>query len=168
MSSYDYGRQKEPAPTFAEAQNLRQRARSAGLDPNYWYAVALSSELASGVVKEFVFWHRSFALFRGQDGVLRCVENRCAHRNLKLSLGTVEGCTLRCAYHGWAYDGEGCLVDMPHNDFGKKLKVSLAHFPVSERYGLVWVFPGDAEKSTQREIPRIGEIEGASPWAHDV
>ena len=166
--AYDYGQTKKPAPSFAEAQNLRQRARAAGLDPNYWYAVALSSELAPGSVREFVLWQRSFALFRGQDGALRCVENRCAHRNLKLSLGTVEGCTLRCAYHGWAYDGTGCLVDMPHNDFGKKLKVSLASFPVEERYGLVWVFPGDPELSRTREIPRIPEIEGASPWAHDV
>ena len=166
--AYDYGQTKKPAPTFAEAQNLRQRARAAGLDPNYWYAVALSSELPRGTVREFSFWQRSFALFRGQDGALRCVENRCAHRNLKLSLGTVEGCTLRCAYHGCAYDGTGCLVDMPHNDFGKKLKVSLASFPVEERYGLVWVFPGDPELSRTREIPRIPEIEGASRWAHDV
>jgi nitrite reductase/ring-hydroxylating ferredoxin subunit len=168
MAGSDYGPTKKRAPTFAEAQNLRQRARAAGLDPNYWYAVALSSELERGAVREFTFWHRSFALFRGQDGALRCVENRCAHRNLKLSLGTVEGCTLRCAYHGWAYDGAGCLVDMPHNDFGKKLKVTLAHFPVEERYGLVWVFPGDAAKSKSRDIPRIPEIEGAHAWAHDV
>ena len=168
MAKHDYGTQKSGAPSFEEATNLRQRARVAGLDPNYWYAALLSSELAPGQVKEVVFWHRSFALFRGQDGVLRCVENRCAHRNLKLTLGQVEGCTLRCAYHGWAYDGEGKLVDMPHNDFGKKLKVALESFPVKERHGLIWIFPGDPALSSARAIPTIPEIEGANGWAHDV
>ena len=168
MSKHDYGRRKPAPPSFEEATNLRQRARVAGMDPDYWYAALLSSELPRGAVKEVVFWRRSFAVFRGQDGELRCIENRCAHRNLKLSLGEVEGCTLRCAYHGWAYDGEGRLSDMPHNDFGKQLKIKLEQFPVRERYGMIWIFPGDPELSTQREIPTIPEIEGANAWAHDV
>lgn len=168
MARHDYGRHKAPPPSFAEAQNLRQRARVAGMDPDYWYAALLSKELKRGEVKEVVFWRRSFALYRGQDGVVRCVENRCAHRNIKLTLGTVEGCTLRCAYHGWAYDGAGCLVDMPHNDFGKKLKLRLEHFPVAEKHGLIWVFPGEPEEATRREIPRIPELEGPKPWAHGI
>lgn len=168
MPKHDYGTKKPAAPSFEEAKNLRQRARVAGMDPNYWYAALLSKELAPGQVKEVVFWRRSFALYRGMDGVLRCVENRCAHRNLKLSLGQVEGCTLRCAYHGWAYDGGGALVDMPHNDFGKKLKVQLESIPVAERYDMIWIFPGDRALSAQRSIPTIPEIEGASGWAHDV
>jgi phenylpropionate dioxygenase-like ring-hydroxylating dioxygenase large terminal subunit len=168
MPKYDYAAKKPAPPSFEEATNLRQRARVAGLDPNYWYAALLSSELKRGEVREVMFWRRSFAVFRGMDGALRCTENRCAHRNVKLSLGTVEGCTLRCAYHGWAYDGDGCLVDMPHNDFGKKLRIQLETFPVAERYGMIWIFPGDRALSAQRKIPAIPEIEGASGWAYDV
>jgi len=168
MGKHDYGRAKPAAPSFEEATNLRQRARVSGMDPNYWYAALLSRELAAGEVKEVVFWRRAFAVFRGLDGTLRCVENRCAHRNLKLSLGQVEGCTLRCAYHGWAYDGDGALADMPHNDFGKQLKIAIDSFPVKERHGLIWIFPGDAALSAQRAIPSIPEIEGSSPWAHGV
>lgn len=179
MSAFNYGSKKPAPPGFEEAKGLRQRARVAGLDPNYWYAALLSSELPKGAVKEVVFWRRSFALFRGQDGALRCVENRCAHRNIKLTLGQVEGCTLRCAYHGWSYDGDGRLVDMPHNDFGKQLKIKLASFPVQEKHGMIWIFPGDPENastgssaeaaaSTKRSIPSIPEIDGPNGWAHDV
>src|SRR5688572_7313531 len=159
MSTFDYGSKKPTPPGFDEARGLRQRARVAGLDPSYWYAALLSGELPKGVVKEVVFWRRSFALFRGQDGALRCVENRCAHRNIKLTLGQVEGCTLRCAYHGWAYDGDGRLVDMPHNDFGKQLNIKLASFPVQEKHGMIWIFPGDAALAKTRSIPSIPEIE---------
>ena len=31
----------------------------------------------------------------------------CAHRGTPLSLGTIENCELRCAYHGWQYNNEG-------------------------------------------------------------
>ena len=168
MPKHDYGTKKPAPPSFEEAENLRQRARVAGLDPNYWYVALLAKQLQPGQMKEVVFWRRSFALFRGMDGALRCIENRCAHRNLKLSLGTVEGCNVRCAYHGWAYDGDGALVDMPHNDFGKKLKIQLESIPVTERYGLIWIFPGDRALSAQRKIPAIPEIEGASGWAYDT
>lgn len=168
MSSYNYGSELSPPPTFEEAKNLRQRARVAGMDPNYWYAVLLSSELPVGEVKEVSFWKRSFAIFRGQDGQLSCIENRCAHRQLKLSEGQVEGCTLRCPYHGWAYDGEGKLVDMPHDDFGKKLRLKLEDFPVRERYGMIFLFPGDSALASQRKIPEIPELSGPKPWACDV
>lgn len=91
MGKHDYGHNKPAPPSFEEANNLRQRARVAGMDPNYWYPALMSRDLAVGAVKEVIFWHRSFAFFRGQDGVVRAMENRCAHRNLKLTLGQVEG-----------------------------------------------------------------------------
>jgi nitrite reductase/ring-hydroxylating ferredoxin subunit len=168
MAKHDYGTEKPEPPSFEEATNLRQRARVAGLDPNYWYPAFMSRDIKPGEVKEVVFWRREFAVYRGLDGSMRCIENRCAHRNLKLSLGQVEGCTLRCAYHGWAYDGDGKLVDMPHNDFGRQLKVQLQSFPIQEKYGMIWIFPGDAAMATQRAIPTIPDIEGPDAWAYDV
>ena len=38
--------------------------------------------------------------------------------------------------------------------------------PVKERYGLVFVFPGDPARSTERDIPSIPELEGSKPWPH--
>jgi phenylpropionate dioxygenase-like ring-hydroxylating dioxygenase large terminal subunit len=83
-------------PTFEEAQNRRQKARAAGMNPDYWYAVEWDKEIKRGDVKEVVFWKQSIALFRGQDGRLAAIENRCAHRQLKLTLGQVQGCQLVC------------------------------------------------------------------------
>ena len=77
-------------PDFANAKTRRQKVRSVGLDPNYWYAVEQSANLANGQVIETKFWGRSIAVYRGSDGVARGLENRCAHRNIKLSEGKVE------------------------------------------------------------------------------
>ena len=104
-------------PNFEAARNSRQKSRSAGLDPNYWYAVEYDSAVKKGKIVEVVFWNSSIALYRGEDGKLAAVQNRCPHRQLKLTHGAVDNCQLRCAYHGWAFDREGWLSDYSHDSF---------------------------------------------------
>ena len=153
-------------PEFAGASNLRQKARAAGLDPNYWYPVALDRGLAKGEVREVVFWKRSIALFRDEAGDVHAIENRCVHRQLKLSKGEVQGCRLVCLYHGWAYDGSGKVVDIPHDLFGRDLpNFRVPACPVRIRYGLIWIFPGDPALAEQQHIPDIPELEGRQRWA---
>ena len=96
-----------------EPRGRRERLRAAGLDPDYWYAVEYDRAVKPGQVVEVAFWGESIALYRGTDGRLRALENRCAHRQLKLSLGDVTGCGLTCAYHGWSYAEDGRLAAIP-------------------------------------------------------
>lgn len=152
-------------PDFAEARNKRQRVRAAGLDPNYWYAVEFDRAVNRGQVVQVRFWHRSVALFRTAEGRLSAVEDRCAHRQLALSLGAVTGDRLVCSYHGWSYDREGRLVEVPHELFGRRLpNCSLKTFPVRVRYGLVWIFFGDRERADEVPLPEIPELEGQNGW----
>lgn len=153
-------------PDFAAAENRRQKVRSAGMNPDYWYPVERSRRLKPGAAIEVCFWKRSIAVYRGQDGGLRAIENRCAHRQLKLSLGSVENCHLVCPYHGWEYDGTGQVVHIPHDLFGRSMpSFRVRSYPVKERYGLIWLFPGDPALSETRQIPEIAELEGPQAWA---
>ena len=153
-------------PAFEDATRLRQQARAAGLDPNYWYAVAEVRRIKPETVVEVVFWKRSIALYRTADGSFHAAENRCAHRQIKLSLGDVEGCRLVCAYHGWQYDGDGRCVEIPHDRYGRGFpKLTLRTYPVKVRYGLVWLFPGDPKLAEARQVPHIPELEGQRRWA---
>ncbi len=162
------GHASGPPPSFDDAKTQRQKARSAGMDPDYWYAVGRSEDLKAGEHFETKFWGRAIAVFRGEDGRVRAVENRCAHRHLKLTEGKVVGCELVCPYHGWSYDGEG-KARIPHDLFGKKHpKLRIAALPVRERYGIIFMFPGDPEVAKTRDIPSIPELEGAKPWPHAI
>jgi len=153
-------------PSFSEARNRRQKARAAGLHPNYWYAVEYDKAVKRSGVTEVKFWGRSMALFRGEDNRLHAIENRCAHRQVRLSLGEVEGCNLVCAYHGWTYDGQGRVVHIPHELFGRSMpSFRIPSFPVKVRYGLIWLFPGEAALAEQVNIPEIPELEGEKRWA---
>lgn len=156
-----------PAPDFDGAKTIRQKSRAAGLNPDYWYAVEYDRAVKKGAVQEVIFWGASIALYRNQEGQLVAVENRCPHRHLKLSHGVVDGCSLRCIYHGWAFDHTGTLVDYSHDDFGKPLiKRQLKTYPVRVQYGLIWIFPGDPAKAESSSIPEIPEIQGDAAWVN--
>ncbi len=152
-------------PSYEAAKTRHQKVRAAGLDPNYWYPVEHDHAIQPGEVREVVFWGRSYALFRDVSGALSVIENRCAHRQLRLSTGNVDGCHLVCNYHGWRYDGEGRLAGVSHELFGHGLpKVKVRHRAVRVRYGLIWVFFGDPALAVTRDVPRIPELEGPSAW----
>lgn len=166
--SEPHGHATAPPPTFEQAKTRRQKVRAAGMDPDYWYAVEESAALRPGRVIETKFWGRSIAVFRGEDGRVRAVENRCAHRSVKLTEGEVVGCELVCPYHGWSYDGEG-RATIPHDLFGHKSpNIRIEALPVKERYGLVFVFPGDPALAKVRDVPSIPELEGPAPWPHAI
>jgi len=156
----------EGPPSFDEAKNRRQKVRAAGMDPNYWYAVSLDSKIARGQVIEVKFWGSSVALYRDSKGELHAMEDRCAHRQIKLSKGQVVGDRLVCDYHGWEYDPSGKLAKIPHELFGHKMpQCKLKNFAVRVRYGLIWIFFGDQEKAFDVPMPSAPELEQDEPWA---
>lgn len=156
-------------PTKEEKRPLprAQLVRRVGPSGDYWYAVESDAALRRGQIKEVRFWGESIALYRGDDGVVRAVENRCAHRQLALTSGVVEGPLIACQYHGWRYDGCGRCVNIDH-ELGKNRKrlpkIRIASYPVKVRYGLIWLFPGDPERAESVPLPDIPQLSGTHPW----
>ena len=54
-------------------------------------------------------------LLRGNDGVVRVLINRCAHKGAKIVGAGSGNCgkQLRCSYHGWTYTLDGALRTVP-------------------------------------------------------
>lgn len=55
-------------------------------------------------------------MIRGQDGVVRVLMNRCAHKGALLVTATHGRCEaglLRCPYHGWTYRLDGAVRTIP-------------------------------------------------------
>ena len=67
----------------------------------FWQPVARASELPSGRAKPIEILGEKFTVYRGEGGTPHVVAFRCPHRGTQLSLGWVEGDSLRCRYHGW-------------------------------------------------------------------
>lgn len=156
-----------PPPAFADARTRRQRARAAGLSPDHWYAIEYERAISTSRALGVRFQGDGIALYREAGGRVRAIEDRCAHRQLPLSLGTVADGCLSCPYHGWTYDGDGRLARVPHDLFGHPMPaLRLRTYPVRVRYGLVWIFPGDAARADATPMPELPELEGPDPWAY--
>ena len=87
-------------------------------------------------------------VYRDTLGRVGVLNQFCLHRRASLFFARNEECGLRCAYHGWKFDVEGNVVDMPSEpDFAKwKNKPKIKAYPTVERGGIVWTYMGPPEK----------------------
>ncbi|MFF1395728.1 Rieske 2Fe-2S domain-containing protein [Streptomyces sp. NPDC058287] len=137
--------------------------RRIGIDPDYWYPVAVSRAVRKGRTFAAVFAGERIVLYRGRSGSVHALEDRCAHRQVPLSLGVVEGDTLRCCYHAWAYRGNGRISQIPYLPKGcERPPRGVRSYPVREAFGLVFVFPGDPEKAESAPFPVLPEFGAAT------
>ncbi len=87
-------------------------------------------------------------LYRDRQGTIRALEDRCPHRQVKLSHGCVVEDAIECAYHGWQFNGDGHCVSVPYLTDRQKLpNCVIRRYPVREQNGFIWVFPGEGEKA---------------------
>ncbi len=129
--------------------------RKAGIDRDYWYPVARSHKLKPGKAIAAVFAGEPIVIVRAKTGALFALEDRCAHRQVPLSVGVVAGEQIRCGYHGWTYDKSGKCIGVPYLDKREALPNGVRSYPCREAYGLLFIFPGDPAKAEGRfpEVP---------------
>ncbi|MBD2486408.1 aromatic ring-hydroxylating dioxygenase subunit alpha [Aulosira sp. FACHB-615] len=132
--------------------------RQLGINPNHWYVVALSTEVTNKPVG-VILWHQAIALYRDSTGKIHALEDRCPHRQVKLSHGQAIANELECAYHGWRFNSSGECTAVPYLAANQKLpNCQIRRYPVKEQDGFIWLFPGDAELAV--------EPMGLPEWEH--
>ncbi len=137
--------------------------RRVGIATQFWYPVALSRAVRTGRAVAAVFAGERIVLYRGRGGAVHALEDRCAHRQVPLSMGVVEGDVLRCCYHAWAYRGNGRISQIPYLPRGcERPPRGVRSYPVREAYGLVFVFPGDPEQADGAPFPVLPQYDAAT------
>ena len=132
---------------------------------NFWYPVILSEELKDEPVKVRMLG-QNFVTFRDSKGAPKTLSDTCVHRGGSLSGGVVRGDCIQCPYHGWRFDGEGECKRIP--SLGKDAKIPkrtrIDAYPTEEKYGIVFAFLGDLEKSKRPPIMPIAELDDEENW----
>lgn len=129
--------------------------RKTGIHPDFWYPVARSKKLKTGKTLAVSFAGEPIVLVRTTSNDIYALEDRCAHRQVPLSAGVVNGDKLQCGYHCWTYDSTGKCVTVPYLDKEKTLPNGLHSYPCQEAYGMVFVFPGNTDKASSTAFPDI-------------
>jgi vanillate O-demethylase monooxygenase subunit len=96
--------------------------------------------------------------FRGPDGRAVGIEDLCPHRGAPLSLGFVRGGRIVCGYHGLELGSDGRPLAMPQQRV--RGFPCVRRFPTFERYGFIWVWPGDPAQVDVAHVPHLA-------WAED-
>ncbi|MBO0731485.1 MAG: aromatic ring-hydroxylating dioxygenase subunit alpha [Acidimicrobiaceae bacterium] len=126
----------------------------------FWHPVATVAELdAAGGILATRLLDRDLVLARLADGSLALLVDRCPHRSTRLSVGWVEGASIRCAYHGWRWDAGGRCVEIPsapRSPVPPRFRQDA--FDVEERHGLVW---GRLRSGAPTSIPPVPAADGA-------
>jgi vanillate O-demethylase monooxygenase subunit len=103
-----------------------------------WFPIALSREVTTGPVSVMLL-DEALVVYRSGDDVV-VAPDLCPHRGTPLSLGTGDGTSIACAYHGIRFGAGGRCVKVPaHRDERTpNPKLHLRTYPAVERYGLIW------------------------------
>jgi phenylpropionate dioxygenase-like ring-hydroxylating dioxygenase large terminal subunit len=111
---------------------------------DYWHPVAEAKDVTSEP-RRFHLLDQEVVMFRDTAGAPVAFKDLCIHRGTPLSLGTVAGDRIVCAYHGWEYDRTGACVRIPAlaPDQPIPSRARAIAYHAEERYGLVWVSIND-------------------------
>jgi len=110
----------------------------------YWHPVTVAAELKERPIKRLRILGEDLVLYRGDDGQFGLVQERCPHRGASLAYGKIEGCNIRCPYHGWLFDREGGCVEQPAEPASSTYKNRIHHpaYPVQKLAGLLFAYLG--------------------------
>jgi 5,5'-dehydrodivanillate O-demethylase len=129
----------------------------------YWQPVGAVEELLKEPVQPVRILGEDLTLFRSLKGEIGLIGKACAHRAISLAYGIPQENGLRCAYHGWTYNVEGKVVDMPFEPACLPLKVKA--YQAQELGGLIWAYLGPVESTPL--LPRL-ELLVRDDWNRSV
>lgn len=147
-----------PTPSGSIAADVsagRQDLRKTGIHPDHWYPLLRSAKLKPGKVLGVTFAGEPIMLTRTATGRVFALEDRCAHRQVPLHAGVVNGECIQCCYHGWTYDSSGRCVNIPYVGRSDAIPRGVRAYPCREAYGLIFVFPGRAERAEAAPFPDV-------------
>ncbi|MDT3395954.1 Rieske 2Fe-2S domain-containing protein [Streptomyces sp. B1866] len=141
-----YGRPISQGPTPADV------ARAPGLpSPSGWSALAFSDEIRPGTVLTRPLAGQDVVLYRLRTGGVQAVRPYCPHLGAHLGLATVEGNSLVCPFHFFAFGPDGSCVRTGYGT--PPPKASLDRLPVHEVNGAVFVWRHHDGREPDWDIP---------------
>jgi len=131
---------------------------------NAWYVAAWADEVTHEPVERRILGER-VVLYRKADGGPAALAGLCPHRRLPLALGRVVGDNLACGYHGLEFAADDTCVNVPCQH-GVPNNAHIRGYAVVERWGLVWIWMGEAQAADPATIITVDHW-GSPEWGYN-
>lgn len=132
---------------------------------NQWYVAGFAWELKDKPLGRTLLG-KPVVLFRTADGKAAALEDRCCHRALPLSSGTLEEQGLRCGYHGLLFDAMGQCLEVP-GQAKVPSKARVPAYPVQERDQIIWIWFGSATQPQPTGEPPAYEVHSSGEYVFE-
>lgn len=117
--------------------------------PTGWYCLGFSADVAPERQVTRTFMGREVVLFRTASGRLSVVEAHCPHLGAHLGHGgLVRGETLRCPFHGFAFEASGRCVSTPYGPTPRTARLDM--LSSYEAHGLIFAYHGPSGEAAWR------------------
>lgn len=127
---------------------------------NMWYTILESKEVKASKLLGVKRLNKSLVFFREDDGSVVCMEDKCSHRGVKLSIGTVKSGCVTCPFHGFEFNSNGECIAIPAN--GKNSKVSnrfnVRTYPTYETNGFIFIYNGTDPDTTPEFFSGLDDV----------
>lgn len=127
----------------------------------FWYPVACIKDLKENRPLGVEIFDEWIAIFLDSSKNVVAVEDRCLHRNARLSKGKVVNGELTCPYHGWRYCNNGQLSSVPSEGpkFTPSASKCIKSFETYLQDGYIYLKLKSSSNGTSRipfKIPYLG------------
>lgn len=119
---------------------------------NAWYAAGWATDVGEAPFSITIL-EEPIVIFRGVDKSPVALADMCPHRFAPLSLGRVDGDTIRCPYHGLVFDTAGVCVHNPHGRGARPSSLNVRSYPLLEQDGMIWLWMGEASAAVSKTPP---------------
>ena len=113
--------------------------------PEQWYAILESNEVPRGKIVGVTRMGEKLVAWRDRQGRLSVMVDRCPHRGVALSAGSLTGDCIQCAFHGFQYDPGGACTRIPANGRASEppRAMHVRTYPSREAHGLIFIWWGE-------------------------
>lgn len=143
---------KKPAHEI-EAKQLPERfARG-------WHCLGLADEYKDGQVHGINIFGTRLVVFQDSAGELCVLNGWCPHMGADLALGRVEGNSVVCKFHGWAWGSDGACTGIPYaKNIPPKARIKAWELCEQNKLLFVWHDPEGNAPGPELDIPKIDQV----------
>jgi nitrite reductase/ring-hydroxylating ferredoxin subunit len=121
--------------------------------PTGWFQVGWRAELAEQPIRPIRYFDQDLVLLRTESGVVQVMDAHCQHQGAHLGYGGwIEGESIVCPFHGWAWGTDGRNVMVPAEGCATNRR-SIRTWPTHESNGIIWIWHDEDRRAPLWDPP---------------